>query len=175
MTDYVSLYKQMHLDPNMFRGNATKEYASEISSLLSKFSVKSILDYGSGKGLQYTEDKLHEQYFNSVMPTCYDVGVEKFQTLPDGKFDAVISVDVLEHIPESQLDKVLTEIYQRATKCVFLGIHDSLALKKLPNGENAHCTVHPINWWVELLSKYATVYTVVSCRGSKSSTQVIEK
>ena len=161
MTDYTALYKQMHEDPLVFGGDTTKSYVKEISQLITKFNASSILDYGCGKGLQYTRDNLHHDYFNSIMPALFDIGVSEFEQLPSGTFDAVISIDVLEHIPELQLEHVLKQIYSKANKCVFLGIHSYTATKYLPNGENVHCTIRPVEWWIKLVSQYATVYTVI--------------
>jgi cyclopropane fatty-acyl-phospholipid synthase-like methyltransferase len=161
MIDYAALYKQMHKDPNVFGGDSTKIYAKQISELVTKFNVSSILDYGCGKGLQYTRDRIHHEYFNSIMPELFDIGVSDYEHLPSGTFDAVISIDVLEHIPEIQLEDVLKQIYSKATKCVFLGIHSHKAKKYLPNGDNVHCTIHPVEWWIKLASQYATVHTVI--------------
>ena len=38
---------------------------------------------------------------------------------------------------------------------VYLNISIRLAVKKLPNGENAHCTVKQPDWWMNLISKHA--------------------
>jgi len=161
MIDYVTLYRQMHEDPLMFGGDTTKMYVKQINELITKFNVSSILDYGCGKGFQYTRDRIHHEHFNSIMPALFDIGVSDYQHLPSGTFDAVISIDVLEHIPEIQLEYVLKQIYSKATKCVFLGIHTHKATKHFANGDNVHCTIHPVEWWIELVSKYATVHTVI--------------
>ena len=165
----------MHEDPTVFQGISTKLHAETISSLIAKFEAKSLLDYGCGKGHQYKKDNLHIKYFNGVMPALYDIGVPEFDELPTGKFDGVISTDVLEHIPESQLDEVLKEIYNKATKFVYLGICDKLAIKTLPNGENAHCTVHPIEWWMDKIYPFAKVYTVINTYGTADKTITIER
>jgi cyclopropane fatty-acyl-phospholipid synthase-like methyltransferase len=161
MTDYKAQYQIMHQDVSVFSGGTIKLYLNDIQKLINEFNASSILDYGCGKGHQYTKDHIHKSYFNGVMPALYDIGVPEFETIPEGTFDAVISTDVLEHIPEDQLGHVLTEIYSKATKFVFFAIHEHLAGKNLPNGENTHCTVHPIEWWVDLISNYATSHTVI--------------
>ena len=161
MTDYKAQYLRMHQDTSVFLGYTIKLYLNDIQKLIDEFKPASILDYGCGKGYQYSKDQIHNSHFNGVMPALYDIGVLEFETMPTGTFDAVISTDVLEHIPEYQLEQVLTEIYSKAKKFVFFAIHEHLAVKNLPNGENTHCTVHPIEWWIDLISKYATVYTVV--------------
>ena len=174
MTNYKVQYQRMHKDTSVFLGYTIKLYLNDIQKLMNEFNPSSILDYGCGKGYQYTKDQIHKSHFNGVMPALYDIGVTEFETIPDGTFDAIISTDVLEHIPENQLGQVLTEIYNKANKFVFFAIHENLAVKNLPNGENTHCTVRPIEWWVSLISNYANVYTVIMAH-NQSRQWIIEK
>jgi hypothetical protein len=55
----------------------------------------------------------------------------------------------MEHIPEEQIPHVFKQISQSATRFVFLAIATDLAIALLPNGENAHCTIKPLDWWVD--------------------------
>ena len=82
---------------------------------------------------------------------CYDPGYPPFSTLPTEKFDAVICTDVMEHCPEDDLPWILDEIFGFARHFVYGNIASYEALKRLPNGENAHCTVQPPEWWQALL------------------------
>jgi hypothetical protein len=82
---------------------------------------------------------------------CYDPAYEPHSGLPEGKFDGVISTDVLEHCPEEDLPWVIEEIFGYAKRFVFANVACFPARKKLPNGENAHCTIKPIEWWQDLL------------------------
>ena len=85
--------------------------------------------------------------------TCYDPGVEKFSKLPDGMFDGVIAVDVMEHIPTEDAEWVLDQIMSYSNKVVFLNIACFEALKTFKNGKNVHISVHSPDWWMDLLNK----------------------
>ncbi len=78
---------------------------------------------------------------------CYDPGYAPHSARPPGRFDGVISTDVLEHCPEEDLAWILEEIFGYATRFVYLNVACYPARKTLPNGENAHATVRPPDWW----------------------------
>lgn len=174
VTDYIEQYKLMHDDPNRYPGDSLEGHAKPIQKLIIATNSKSLLDYGCGKGYQYTKHNLHKTYFLNILPALYDPGVSTHNTLPDGKFDGVISTDVMEHIPEDQLDEVLEQIYSKATKFVYLGICTIPAKAILPNGENAHCTVKPIDWWINKIKPHATVDTTIQCYGNKRIIETIK-
>ena len=82
----------------------------------------------------------------------YDPAYEEHSTLPDRKFDAVISTDVLEHIPEADLGWVLREMYSKAEKMVFLNVACFPALKKLKDGSNAHVSIFSTEDWIQFVA-----------------------
>ena len=161
-----NLYKNLHSDDSVYPGFYTLAHIEKISKLVLAHNCKSILDHGAGKGHQYTKESIHKEYFAGVMPALYDPGVPEFSTLPSGMFDAVISCDVLEHIPESLLDEVLGEIFNKATKCVFLGINNTNSVKILDDGRDTHLTVKKSVWWINKIKPFATKHTVVHCYGA---------
>lgn len=165
----IALYTQLHEkgDPelkisaeNMFSGITLPQHAEKIHEFLKQFQIKTLLDYGCGKAQQY---KLSFQtqngevfpniptYWESPKIYLYDPGFKPFKFLPQGQFDAVISTDVLEHLPEEDLNWILKEILNYARHAVYLSVATYPARKKLPNGENAHITVRPSSWWQELI------------------------
>jgi hypothetical protein len=82
---------------------------------------------------------------------CYDPAYAPFNVLPDKKFDGVISTDVLEHCPEEDIPWILDEMFGYATRFVFANVACYPAKKRLPNGENAHCTIRTPEWWGRIL------------------------
>lgn len=163
--EFEDMYKVMHQDENLFRGGALLLHAEEIGRLMTVFDTKSILDYGCGKGYQYTQEQIHKQYFYGIMPTLYDPAVEQHNKLPSGTFDSVICTDVLEHVPDELLDEIFTEIYSKADKFVYLGICTVLANSLLPDGRNSHVTVESSDWWINRILPFADKYTRVCCYG----------
>lgn len=168
--DLLEQYKIMHADgdpgtelapQDTFNGRSILNYADSLKSVMTVMMPQSALDYGSGKGLAYTSDKaipldtgesVNLQTFLGLQSvTCYDPAYPPFMVKPVGKFDCVISTDVLEHCPEEDIGWILGEIFSYARDFVFLSIAGYPAKKSLPSGENAHITLKPKEWWKDRL------------------------
>jgi tetratricopeptide (TPR) repeat protein len=157
----------VHTDPGTtFGGWQLPHYARPIRALLRLTDSRSILDYGAGKGLQYqwplTIDGERfdtiERYWNIDQVFCYEPGLAGSATLPEKRFDGVVCTDVLEHIPEEDLPWVVQELFAFADRFVFASIACYPAAAQLPDGENAHCTVRPPQWWRGLFEGVAASY-----------------
>jgi hypothetical protein len=141
----------------LFAGNSLLPFVDEIRALIERTGARTILDYGAGKGAIHNEQelvlgsgrrigRLHD-YWGVDRVALYDPGVPAYAQLPDGRFDGVISTDVLEHIPEEDIPWVLRELFDYAERFVFANIASYPAKKILPNGWNAHVTIRPAQWW----------------------------
>ncbi len=112
-------YKKYHAEKDTnYPGNNLKPQLHHIIDLVKDTKATTLLDYGCGKGLQYTEWKHHEEL--GIMPKLYDPAVPEYEVLPDGPFDGVYSTDVMEHIPKEQLPETFDNIYSRAEDLCFL-------------------------------------------------------
>ena len=171
--EYIELYKQYHNEhANYGNGGGLKFYLNHVVNLVHDTKSETILDYGCGKAEGYLKYNHHKHW--GIMPELYDPAVEEFSKLPDGPFDGVISFDVLEHIPVNEIPQTLIDIIDRANKFVFLGIDTSPANDILANGENAHCTQRPIEWWVEMVnSNKKKVYTHICTNGKYSGYEIL--
>lgn len=152
---YQALYKQLH---NKGKYDGKARFVSQFTELVKETKSQSMLDYGCGKGLHYTEGKVHLENDWGFTPTLYDPAVPGIDKLPEEKFDIVYTTEVLEHIPESHIDQTLDYIFSHANKLIFMSACLCLAVKKLPNGENAHCLVKSPKWWEEKLDHYVKKY-----------------
>lgn len=155
---YKDQYKLMH-GKRLFSGNSLKEdYIPLIKTLVNKTNSKTALDFGCGKARMYKGDSPINVAFGIASENMkfYDIGVEEYETLPEGEFDGIICTDVLEHVPEILLDDTLGTIFNKSKKFVFFTISCGLAAKTLPNGENAHVTVKDPSWWNQKLKPYYT-------------------
>ena len=167
-TSLLEEYKVMHSHSDrMFNGRSLLKFIDIIKVYLDKNGCQSVLDYGSGKGALYTEDfhtiteeinKPLPEYWDIDLCAMYDPAYEKHATLPDGKFDAVICTDVLEHISEADLGWVLREIYSKASKMVFLNVACFEALKKLKDGSNAHVSIFSTEEWIRFAAIESTPF-----------------
>lgn len=148
-----------------FDGRSLPAHAPKIAQIAREHGAKTLLDYGSGKGRQYKPFRMEfadgsvfdsvQELWNVDAITCYDPGYAEFAQLPSGTFDGVICTDVMEHCPEEDLPWILSEIFGYAKKFVFLSVALYPAVKTMPNGENAHCTLMPTDWWTALFDAAA--------------------
>jgi len=149
-----------------FPGSSLAPQAPHIKRLIKRTAARSLLDYGSGKGRQYELQRVADPDEGIVYPDfksywgidelrLYDPGYARYNELPSGTFDGVISTDVLEHCAEEDIPWILDEMIGYARKFVFANVACFPAKKRLPSGGNAHCTVKPPRWWQELVLKIA--------------------
>jgi len=171
---WIEEYKKYHAEKNIhYPGNNLKPQLHHIKDLVKDTRAESLLDYGCGKGFQYTKWKHHEEL--GVMPALYDPAVPKYEKLPDGPFHGVYSTDVLEHIPKEHLPKTIMEIFGRAERFVFLAICTRPAQAILPSGQNAHCTVEPMEYWKKMVETYTPkpIYTHIKTYGNCNSYEIL--
>ena len=77
-------------------------------------------------------------------------------------------------IPEKEIPQTLIDIFDRSNKFVFLGIDTSPAQAVLSNGENAHCTLKSLKWWVDMVKEHGKkVYTHVMTNGQDSGYEIL--
>jgi hypothetical protein len=167
-TNLVGMYRHMHehgtgeglAAQKTFAGKSLMRHVVRIKSLIERTGAATILDYGCGKGTLYLPHALAIEgagtfdgvvdYWNVDSVACYDPGYAPFSTLPKEQFDGVVCTDVMEHCPEEDLPWIVAELFSYARRFVYVNVACFPAEKTLPNGENAHCTVRPPEWWAKL-------------------------
>lgn len=166
----IQLYRRMHVEGDKtigmpsertFAGGSVLRHVKEVKKLIDDTGAQTLLDYGAGKGHQYAWRDVElpdgsrieslRAYWGVRELAMYDPGYEPLSRLPSGTFDGVICTDVLEHCPAEDLPWIVDEVFGFARRFVYLTIASYGAIKTLPNGENAHCTVRPPDWWRGLL------------------------
>ena len=170
-------YREMHErgEPHLgiapeatFPGKSLAPQAAHIRRLIGLTGAATILDYGSGKGLQYGAQSIVDgsggvaieypdicSYWGVDSVHCYDPAYAPYAQLPQAQFDGVICTDVLEHCPEEDMPWIVAELFSYARRFVFANVACFPAQKRLPSGDNAHCTIRPPKWWRELIQACA--------------------
>jgi hypothetical protein len=148
--DLVPRYKEMAADGIHFPGTAIMTHSQDIKKLVKQYDVKKILDYGCGRGDQYkAPHRIHADWGLKWWDVkLYDPAFERLDERPLGKHDLVVCSDVLEHIPEDQVEDVIGELFFFASKAVWASVCCRPAKKVFPNTEiNLHVTIQPLPWW----------------------------
>lgn len=122
-------------------------FMPKIKEIAKQNNVKTILDYGCGKGSLV---KLLNK--NGFECFGYDLYVEEYSELPFCNVDMVVSTDVFEHLDEMNIDNTLYDIELLSPKFQFHAISNRKASMILPDGSNAHVTVKPPEWWANKLN-----------------------
>lgn len=140
--NYRNLQRELHENPDY--GVASVGYAPLVASVLEKFQIGELLDYGAGKGRLFGA---LEQcgYAGSYRP--YEPARDEWASLPT-PHDAVACIDVLEHIEPECLDAVLDDLKRVTRKIGVFTVHTGPAVKKLSDGRNAHLVQQPPEWWL---------------------------
>ena len=137
---YINEYKELHKQKEYGLGDsdALKYIKKRIAD-----KTLTILDYGCGRS----------SLADRIGAARYDPAIREYDLLPSGRFGLITCIDVLEHIPEDELDYTLTLLAAKSNWVIFV-INTKIAGNILPCGENAHCTIHEKEWWISLLGKY---------------------
>jgi hypothetical protein len=119
--------------------------------------LNTLLDYGCGAGDAYKQPhRLHRhlgmRWFDV---TLYDPAFPEHDEKPRGTFDGVICSDVLEHVPEDQVDALVATLFGHARRFVWASVCCRPAKKVFPDGTNLHCTIQPIDWWRAVFEKHS--------------------
>jgi hypothetical protein len=113
-----------------------------VTDLITNKSIKSVLDYGAGKG--NTSNSLKEQFPN-LSVFSYDPAT--FPGPLPTSVELIYSSDVLEHVEPDLIEETLIDLSNRSTRYQYHLIACHPAKKSLSDGRNAHLIVEEPNWW----------------------------
>jgi len=166
--EYIALCRTFHETHKTFSGRGCLKHAGKILELADQVGARSALDFGCGKAVQFSDtvpghpDGTTLESILGFEVTKYDPAVPRFSEEPTGKFDLVWATDVLEHVPEEDIDYVVHRLGALTRKALFVTVGSGPAKKTLPNGENAHVTQKPADWWE---ARFAPIRR---CRGANA-------
>ena len=145
--DLIAQYRQLHASSGY--GATSVKNLRFLRPEILLLHPGSILDYGCGKSPLL--DRLDLGY--PVELLRYDPAIPAIATPPAEPVDLLINVDELEHVPETDLDGVVGHMASLGRNAIII-VDTEPAGTILPNGENAHCTLHSHEWWAGYLGKF---------------------
>lgn len=114
--------------------------------------IKSVLDFGAGQ--RTLGDRVCNEARVQLEWTDYDPGIPAICN-PDivrhNTYDLVVSSDVLEHVEPDELLDTLKELRLAAVKAQYHHIACDPCGLILPDGRNAHLSIHTPEEWREML------------------------
>lgn len=175
----LAMYKQMHQEgyiasnknaQETFSGGSLAPNIEAIHKLIQKHDITTLLDFGAGKGALYepAPGQPQDSRFKTLPAwgahttvTCYDPGYAPYAAEYEKTYEAVISTDVVEHIPEDDIPWLLDDLFATASKAIYIVAACYPAKKKLPDGTNAHCAIKRPSWWIKQIKAAADSHPAV--------------
>lgn len=137
--DTIDQYAKLHAS---FYGASAYLYFDRIAQEVLALNPSSILDYGCGR----SDLVAHFWKDGARRVEKYDPAIPQYKDMPEGSFDCVLCTDVMEHIPMTDVDRVLSDIKSKSRHALFT-ISMKPARAKLPDGRNAHVTLLNADEW----------------------------
>jgi 2-polyprenyl-3-methyl-5-hydroxy-6-metoxy-1,4-benzoquinol methylase len=162
--EYKTLNHDLHLTHPEY-GTSGAKAVPLVLNVLQVAPVKTILDYGCGKGT-FKPAMLAKRPDLEIFE--YDPAIPEKDAAP-APADLILCGDVLEHVEPAHLVQVLGEIRALMKVCGVFVVHLGPAVKTLPDGRNAHLIQKPVEWWAEQLASLFTVHKAVEIAADEQS------
>ena len=152
----IDKYKGIYANPHSFPRYGHSNHGSKAVRIIQKWNVTSLLDVGCG----YNE---FAAQIKQAVPAVRAIGVDpacpgadlcaEATRLPfqDKEFTVVTSFDMLEHLPECEVEVALAEMARVSSTFIF-SISYVASVNKW-QGQTLHPTVRPETWWIEKIMK----------------------
>lgn len=159
---YENAPEQMYPDSFFYQYRKSRGFQREVGKLLGNaFFVKSVLDMGCACGWYLEgvkesgiEDLMGFEYVYSMAQKYFPENVSSNIQYGDltkeinlnRKFDAVISFEVGEHLPETYAEVYIKNLTRHASRHLFFSVSDSM-------DGNFHINIKPRSYWLNLLDQ----------------------
>lgn len=177
MIKYKEVYEKVFDIPYYSKNNDRKITCQLVHDYLSG-DEKNVIDIGSGRGPVLIE--LLTKFQNFQILSCdlkkfhdLDVPFEVLDLTVEAdrndiliyypRFDFLTCMDVLEHIEEKELDKVLSFLKSVAKRYLIVVANHSDVW-----GEELHLIQEPMNWWESRLTKYFSILEKKSIHSNRA-------
>lgn len=156
--EYLAMQKKMHRETNY--GTAGGVHAARVfmaaCQIHKKLGKCDVLDYGSGPGALFNAMRKCFPDVPGISLHEYDPAVEGKDAEPN-KADLVFCGDVLEHVEPECVDSVIRHLSDLTGTLLIVAISLREAKKTLPDGRNAHISLHPKDWWLSKLRRHFVI------------------
>lgn len=151
-----------HARSKTYSGKFLRPHKPFLLDLAAKLELQSALDYGCGKGAQYTwvdpsDGRTLEEALGFAVAK-YDPAWPPFAAEPYGQFDLVICTHVLGSIPTADLPWALDRMYGHATKAVFFAEKIGEVRKHVMTERGCHAFNWDVERWCTFLAPQADQY-----------------
>ncbi|WP_192246101.1 methyltransferase domain-containing protein [Mesorhizobium silamurunense] len=177
--------KRHHASNKTFSGRFLRPHAPFIKEIIERLGCASILDYGCGKGAQYTwrnEDPVGSipvgmtiEEFWGVAVTKYDPAYLPFAAEPTGTFDLVICTHTLGSIPIADLPMIIDRLYSLSNKAIYIAEKIAPVKKQVFNRPD----LHPFEWdaqrWAAAIRRELPIEVTLSIREQRAEGVVVER
>ena len=155
--EYRDQNMQLHRTRPDYGANGAR-HAEAIRNICMSWNIKSLLDYGCGKGSLI--EALRVPWARGYDPCVPGMDVDPKPA------EMVVCTDVLEHVEPACVEEVLDHMEKLTRRLLFVGISLRPAGKTLPDGRNTHLTVQPAAWWLwRLLARWEPLS--IQCNGGE--------
>jgi 2-polyprenyl-3-methyl-5-hydroxy-6-metoxy-1,4-benzoquinol methylase len=152
---YIELFAS-----NLKYGVGGRNHFNLINSIAQDFGIKSIFDFGCGRGTLLEELNKTDKYkLSGYDPTSSNNQLFS-NTINDEPVDMIVSTDVLEHLYEFELNNCFKIFKIKTPILMFHRICGRVASNILPNNTNAHKTVKSYEWWQDVLTDSFQEYNI---------------
>lgn len=155
--EYVELQHQMHKVEGENYAYSANNHAPRVfmaaAQVLRKVGQCRVLDYGAGKG--YLKKSILQAFpeIPGISYHEYDPCVEAISAAPNPA-EVVFCGDVMEHVEPECVNTVLRHIRDMTLQLAIFVVSLRPAGKTLPDGRNAHISLHNADWWKSYIKKY---------------------
>ena len=161
------LNQELHNTDSSYGSQSWTQLAKALNPLTIKGNVNSLLDYGCGKGSFIST--CQKIFSSRVKIYGYDPGNKDYEKLPEGSFDLVTSLQVLEHLEHHEIEETLSNIRRKTKKVALLVVDLKPAKKTLADGRNAHIMLAPPEWWLGKVYSYFGCISTVTVNNKLSN------
>lgn len=179
------LYGDIKKKKVAFGGEQSAKYFPKFIQKISHIKKRSVsvLDYGCGRGLhmfmkeQYLDSKTTFEYHKGAIQAyyLYDPCVPEYNVKPSpgSMFDIALCCDVMEHIPEEDVDYVLSDVssFIKQDGVALFSISGTPAVKTFEDGINLHVTIKPFDWWYQKLEQFVPQTFVIAYKSAEGKTR----